>query len=132
MLAFDFLCAAFADGVLFRVKVTCVRTSLIGVVVGQAEGIQQRFELEEYLIFPAAKDIRSHLPRLMIDGMSEPTRVVFAAAKRPHFIHLGLASTLDAHSYPVCIQRTQQRRVDRLQHRFFLLESTEYGVGTDM
>jgi hypothetical protein len=49
MLAFDFLCAAFTDGVLFRVKVTRVRTPLIGVVVGQTEGIEQRFQLEEYL-----------------------------------------------------------------------------------
>ena len=56
MLAFDFLCAAFADSTLFRVKVTRIRTPLIGVVVGQADGFQQRFELEKPLIFPGAKD----------------------------------------------------------------------------
>jgi hypothetical protein len=38
------------------------------------------------------------------------------ADKRPHFVHLGLARTLDVHGYLVCIQRAQQRRVDRLQY----------------
>jgi hypothetical protein len=58
MLALDFVRATFACGMLFRVKVTRVCAPLIGLIVDQAEGFQQRFELEEYLIFATAKDIR--------------------------------------------------------------------------
>jgi len=58
MLALDFLGAAFADGVLVRIKITGVRTPLIRGVVGQAKRLQQRLELEKNFIFPAAEDIR--------------------------------------------------------------------------
>jgi hypothetical protein len=58
MLALDFLGAAFADGVLARIKMMGVRTPLIHVVVGQAKRLQQHLELEENFIFPAANDIR--------------------------------------------------------------------------
>ena len=105
MLTLDFLCEAFAGGVLFQVKVAGVRAPLIGGVVGQAERLSQRFALEEHLVFPAAKDIRSHLSRLMIDGMPEPTWGGFAAHKRPHFVHLGFASALNIHGHLVGIQR---------------------------
>ena len=132
MLAFDFLGAAFADGVLFRVKMTRVGAPLIGVVVGQAEGIEQRLELEEHLIFTAAKDIREHLSRLMIDGMPEPARIAFPGHETPHFIHLGFTRALNVYRHLLWVQRAQQRRVDRLQRRFLLLEFTEDGVGTDV
>ena len=48
MLALDFLRAAFTDGVLFGVKMTCVSTPLVGVVMRQTEGIEQRFELYDF------------------------------------------------------------------------------------
>ena len=47
MLALDFLRAAFADGVLFWIKMTRVGTPFVGVVMRQTEGIEQRFELEK-------------------------------------------------------------------------------------
>jgi hypothetical protein len=58
MRTLDFLGTAFTDGVLFWIKMTRVRAPLIGIVVRQTKGIKQRFELEEYLILTAAKDIR--------------------------------------------------------------------------
>ena len=44
--------------VLFWVKMTGVCAPLIGIVVCQAKGLQQRLELEEYFILTATKDIR--------------------------------------------------------------------------
>ena len=133
MLALDFLRAAFADGVLFGVKMTRVRAPLIGVVVRQTEGIEQRFELEKHLIFPAAKDIRQHLSRLMINGMPEPARVAFAAARNDHISSISASparsmSTVTSSGFSVF----SKCRVDRLQRRFFLLEFTEHGVRTDV
>ncbi len=58
MLALDFLRVTFARRVLFRVEMTRVGTPLVGVVMGQAEGLQQLFEFEKNLVFTAAKDIR--------------------------------------------------------------------------
>jgi hypothetical protein len=132
MFAFDFLRVAFADGVLFRVEMTCVRPPLIGIVMGQAKGFQERFEFEEDFILAASKDIRQNRPRTVINGMPEPTWVVFVADIRPHFVHLRLAGPLNVHGYLHWIQRVQQGCVDRLQRRFFLLELAEHGVGTDL
>src|SRR5215467_14394659 len=77
------------------------------IIVGQAEGLQQRLELEEHLVFPAPKDRGQDRSRVMIDGMPEPTWVGFAADKRPHFVHLGFARALNVHPYLVGIHRLQ-------------------------
>lgn len=79
MLAIDFLRAVFADGVLFRVKVTCVCPPTIGAEERQAEGLQQGFELEKDLIFPTAKDVCQDRSSAMINGMPQPARVAFVA-----------------------------------------------------
>jgi hypothetical protein len=55
MLPLDFLGMAFACGILFRVEVTRVGAPMIRLVVREAEGLQQRFELEKDGIFPTAK-----------------------------------------------------------------------------
>src|SRR5215475_10780384 len=106
MLSLDFLRIAFASGVLFWVKMTSVRAPLIGIIVGQAEGLQQPLELEEHLVFTATKNIGQDRSRVMIDGMPEPTWVGFAADKRPHFVHLGFARALNVHTHLVGIHRT--------------------------
>src|SRR5215510_3101626 len=54
--------------------------------------------------------ISGHLPigqdrsRVMIDGMPEPPWGVFAADKRPHFVHLSFARALNVYTYLVGIQ----------------------------
>ena len=55
ILALDLLRVAFAGGVLLRVEVTRVGAPTIRVIVRQAKGLEQRLELEEDLIFAAAK-----------------------------------------------------------------------------
>ena len=84
MLSLDFLRIAFASGVLFWVKMARVRAPLIGRIVSQAKGLQQRLALEEPFVFTATKDLGQDRSRVMIDGMPEPTWGVFAADKRPH------------------------------------------------
>ncbi len=96
---------------------TRVRAPLLGGIVRQTEGLQQRVAREKNLILTADKDIRSHLSRLMINGLPEPTRVVFVADKRPPLLHLGFAGALNVHGHFLRVQCAQQRGVGRLQRR---------------
>src|SRR5215468_2521108 len=92
MIALDFLGVAFAWAVLVGVEVTRVGTPIIGIIPGQPEGLQQRFEPQKDLVFAAAKDVGQDLAGVVIDGMPEPTRVAFVPDKRPHLIISALAS----------------------------------------
>src|SRR6266851_9287579 len=67
----------------------------------------------------------------MIDGMPQPPLLAFLADKAPHFVHLGFASALDVHGHLVWFEGAQQRRVDRLQHGFFLSKFAQDSVCTD-
>jgi len=57
MLALDFLRVAFAGAVDFGCQMPCVRTPMVRIKACEAEGLQQRLELQKDLIFPTAKDI---------------------------------------------------------------------------
>jgi len=81
-----------------------VRAPLIGRIVSQAKGLQQRLALEEPFVFTATKDLGQDRSRVMIDGMPEPTWGVFVADKRPHFVHLGFARALNVHTHFAGIQ----------------------------
>jgi hypothetical protein len=58
MLAFDSLRIPFARTMHFRLPMPGVHTPMIGIKAGQAKRLQQRFELQKNLIFPATKNIR--------------------------------------------------------------------------
>src|SRR5215475_10555346 len=134
MLALDFLRVAFAWAVLIGVEVTRVGPPIIGIIAGQPEGLQQRFEPQKDLIFAATKDVGQHLAGVVIDGMPEPAGVAFMPDKRPHLIQLRLRfpRALQVPSHLGGVQRAQQSGVHRLQRGFFLLEFPQHGVGTDM
>src|SRR5262249_49391573 len=68
------------------------------------------------------------------DGMPEPAGVAFVPDKRPHPTHLRPCFTCALHvpGHLGGIQRAQQSGMQRLKRRFFLLEFTQHGVGTDM
>src|SRR5215471_1426210 len=134
MLALDFLRVPFAWAVLVGVQMSGVGTPMIRVVAGQSEGLEQRFALQKDLVFAATKDIGQDLARVVIDRMPQPAGVAFVPDKRPHFIHLRLCfpSALHVPGYLSGVQRAQQSGVHRLQHRGFLLEFTQHGIGTDM
>src|SRR5262249_47265852 len=66
--------------------------------------------------------------------MPEPAGVALVPDKGPHLIHLRLRFPCAFHvpGYLGGVQRAQHSGVHRLQHRFFLLEFTQHGIGTDM
>src|SRR5262249_895169 len=134
MLALDLLRVAFAWAVLVGIEVTRVGAPIIGIIAGQPEGLQQRFEPQKHLVLAAPKDVGQDLAGVVIDGMPEPARVAFVPDKRPHLIHLRLRfpSALQVPGHLGRIQCAQHSGVHRLQHSFFLLEFTQHGVGTDM
>jgi len=45
---------------------------MIGVVAGQPEGLEQRFELQKDLVCAATKDVGQDLSCVVIDGMPQP------------------------------------------------------------
>src|SRR5262245_2628877 len=92
MLALDFMRVAFAWSVLVGVEVTRVGAPIIGIIAGQPEGLQQRFEPQKDLVFAAPKAVGQDLAGVVIDGMPEPTRVAFVLDNQPHLIHLRLRS----------------------------------------
>src|SRR5262249_43290520 len=134
MLALDFLSVSFAWAVLVGVQMPAVGTPMIRVVTGQAEGLEQRFELQKDLVFAATKDVGQDLAGVVIDGMPEPAGVAFVPDKRPHLIHLRLRFPCALHvpGHLGGVHRAQHSGVHRLQHRGFLPEFTQHGVGTDM
>src|SRR4029434_1993029 len=93
MLALDFLCVTFAWAMDLGVQMPGVGAPIIGVVAGEPEGLQQRFELQKDLIFAATEDVGQDLACMVINGMPEPAWVALVPDKRPHFIHLGLRFT---------------------------------------
>ena len=58
MLALDLLRVPFARAVHLGVQMSCVRAPMIRREAGEAEGLQQRFELQKDLVLAAPKDIR--------------------------------------------------------------------------
>jgi len=88
-------------------------------------------EFDEDLVFATPEDVRHNLSRLMVHGMPEPTRVVFVANERPHFVPLRFTRSLNVNGHLIWVSRAQQRGVHRLSRRFFLLELAQHGVGAD-
>jgi hypothetical protein len=112
MLALDVLRVTFARHVLFRIEVTRVGAPMIGVEAFDAKGLEQCFEFQKDLVFATTKDIRQDSPCVMINRVSQPTRMVFLANKTPHFIYLGFASLRDVHGHLVRVYTAQQSRID--------------------
>src|SRR2546425_529710 len=107
MLALDFLCVAFAWAMHLGVQMPGVGAPIIGVVAGEPEGLQQRFELQKDFVFAATKDVGQDLACVMIDGMPEPAWVALVPDKRPHLIHLRFARALHVPGYLGWVQRAQ-------------------------
>jgi hypothetical protein len=72
MLALDVLRVAFASLVLVRIEMTRVSTPIVCVIARDAKRLKQRFELEEYLILAASKDIRQDFATAVINRVPQP------------------------------------------------------------
>ena len=86
--ALDFLRVRLAHPMLVGVDVPLVRPSPICVIARDAKRLQQSLQLEKHGILLAPKDIRQHVPTVMINGVPQPPRVRFAAHVTPHLIEL--------------------------------------------
>jgi hypothetical protein len=84
----DFLRIGLAHFVLRRVNMALVGTPPIGVEAVDPKRLEQLFELQKDGILPPPKDVPSHGPTGVIDGMPQPPRRRFLADITPHFIAL--------------------------------------------
>ena len=112
MRALDLLGVPFAWAVHVRVQMSCVCAPMIRIKTGEAEGLQERFELEKNVVLAAAKDLGQNGSCVMIDRMPQPAWVAFLADKTPHFIHLGFPRTLNGHRHLLGVYSAEQGRVD--------------------
>jgi hypothetical protein len=78
-----------------------------GVVAGQSEGLEQRFELQEDLVFAAAKDIRQDRSGTVINRMPQPPRLFLLADETPYFVHLSFARALNVHDNVIWVEGAQ-------------------------
>src|ERR687895_1247225 len=90
MLPFDLLRVPFARVVDFWPQMSRVRTPIIRVKSPDAKRLQQRFQLQTYLVLAPAKDIRQDRAGPVIDGMPEPPLLLLLPHKAPHFIDFGV------------------------------------------
>src|SRR5215470_14937860 len=97
MLPLDFLCVALARIMLFRIEMTCVCAPMLRMIAPDPTRLQQRFQPQKHIILAAAQDIRQDGSRTVIDGMPEPSWLLFLTDKAPHFVHLGFASAFHVH-----------------------------------
>src|SRR5712691_8456989 len=68
MLALDFLGVPFAGAMHVGIQMPGIGAPMIGVVAGQSERLEQRFELEKNVILAAAKDIGQNGSCVMMLG----------------------------------------------------------------
>jgi hypothetical protein len=85
------------------------------MIARDPQRLQQRFQLQKHLVFPAAKDLRQNSSGAVIDGMPQPPLLFFLALKTPHFVHLGFPCAFNVHGHSVWVEGAPSRRVDRLQ-----------------
>src|SRR6266851_7471170 len=117
MLALDFLRVPFARAMHVGVQMPGVGAPMIGIVAGQPERLEQRFELQKDFVFATTKNVCQDLSYAVIDGMPEPAWVPFVANKRPHFIHFCFASSLNVHGYLLGGQREKKKKNKRKKKR---------------
>ena len=68
---------AVAHPVLLGIEMSLVSAPTIRVITGDTKRLQQRFELEENLVFAPSKHICQYLSRVVINGMPQPSRIRF-------------------------------------------------------
>ena len=66
MLALHFLDVVFAHPVLLGIEMALVSAPAIGVIAGDTKRLQQRFELEENLVFAPSKHVCQYLSRVRV------------------------------------------------------------------
>ena len=71
------------------IKMAAIGPPSIRIKVRDTKWCSACFQWEEGLILTGAKDIRSDLSCVMVDGVPQPALLAFASHKAPHLIPLG-------------------------------------------
>jgi hypothetical protein len=108
-----------------------------GVILGDAQGLEQLLQPQEAVVLPPPEHIRSHLPGVVINGVPEPSRLRFRLHKTPPFVELGAQSTphlqlIRAPDFHLDLLRMQERQhpmMHWLQLRLFFFSSLMTVVG---
>ena len=93
VLALDFLRVLLAYVMLLGSEMPLIGPPAVGIILGDAKGLEQLLQPQEDVVLPPPEHIRSHLPGLVINGVPEPSRMRFRLHKTPHFVELGAQST---------------------------------------
>src|SRR5262245_26309243 len=88
VLALDFLRILLADVMLLGSEMPLIGPPAVGVILGDAKGLQQRLQPQEDIVLPPPEHIRSHLPGVVINGVPEPSRMPLRLHKTPPFVRL--------------------------------------------
>jgi hypothetical protein len=123
MFPLDLLRISLARTVLVRIEMPCLRAPIIGVIARAAKWREQRFEVQQPLILPPAKDIRQPLACPVIDGMPQPARRGLLPHIGPHCIDFRFLPSLDHHIDLGRTQRLAQRLVHCGERRLFFFNS---------
>src|SRR6516165_7880008 len=109
-----------------------VGAPIIGVIASDAKRLEQPFERQKYLILTSAKNIRQHLPRLVINRMPQSARRGLLLHAGPHLIDFGFIDPLDHHVHLVGRQRVEERLVHRGESRLFFFKVLMTVVGLSL
>src|SRR5918999_655899 len=123
MLALNFLRLTLTRLVLIRIEMTGVGTPIIGVIARDSKRLQQRFELQKYLIFTATKDVREDLAIAVVNGMPQPPLLLLTLNITPHFVHFSFLSESNDNFNLIWVQQRKQVMVHIAECRFFFLSS---------
>ena len=119
MFALDFLGVSLSDRLALIVKMSLISAPAIGIPVADAEGFKKLFEFEKSFIFVRSQDISEDLTAVMIDGMLEPSLILFFRHEAPHFIQFGFLDFSDGDQSVFRNKALQERFVDCEQRAFF-------------
>src|SRR5262245_59120143 len=88
MLPFNLLRSAFTRNLSSRSQMPCVRSPRVGEEARDPEGLDQGFELQEYLVLATTENIRQDFPTSVIDKLPHPAWCSLAAHRAPYFVGL--------------------------------------------
>src|SRR5215831_15190887 len=117
MLPFNGLRVPFARAVDCRRQMARVRTPIIRVKSLDPKGLQQRFQLQKYLVLAPAKDRRQNRAGPVIDGMPEPPLLRLLPHKAPHCIDFGVVDPTDDDVHAARVQRVEEWLVNGSERR---------------
>ena len=101
--ALTLLGIAFARAGHLSVQMPRVRAPMIRMKTGEPEGLQQRLQLQNDLIFASSEHLRQALAGVVLNGVPQPSLVLLFPDNAPHFIHLSPGSRSQVELADLCL-----------------------------